>query len=278
MLRPSKSSHLLVVTDLDGTLLDQQTYSYELCLPALRRLRASRIPIVMCSTKTSAEMLPLWRELELNAPFICESGGAIYFPRGYLRASLPRLKPDGDFEVLEMGGDIIHLRLALADAARDCNVVLQSFGQMKIDEIAELTGLALEQARRASQRRYDEPFRVTYGDEEKMIALLRAKKLTVTKGDCLYHLTAGHSKGDAVARMLDRHRQQYGETIAIGLGNSANDWPMLREVERPVLVKNPDGRWDATVVERIPNILCANGIGPAGWTEAIERILDEAAP
>ena len=278
MLRPSKSSRLLVVTDLDGTLLDQQTYSYELCLPALRRLRASRIPIVMCSTKTSAEMLPLWREIELDAPFICESGGAIYFPLGYLGVSLPGLKTEEDFEVLELGGDIIHLRLALADAARECNVVLQSFGQMSIDEVAELTGLGLEQAGRASQRRYNEPFRVTYGDVEKLIAWLHAKGLTVTQGGCLYHLTAGHTKGDAVARMLQLHRQQYGATIAIGLGNSANDWPMLHEVERPVLVKNPDGCWDATVVERIPNILCTDGIGPAGWTEAIEKVLDETEP
>ncbi|HLN87657.1 MAG TPA: HAD-IIB family hydrolase [Candidatus Limnocylindrales bacterium] len=278
MLSLSKSSQLLVVTDLDGTLLDEQTYSYELCLPALRRLRAGGIPVVMCSTKTSAEMLPLWRELDLDAPFICESGGAIYFPRGYLRAPLPRLKTEEDFEVLELGGDIIHLRLVLADVARECNVVLQSFGQMSVDEIAELTGLKLEQARCAAQRRYNEPFRVTYGDVDRLIALLHAKKLTVTKGGCLYHLTAGHSKGDAVARVLQLHRQQYGETIAIGLGNSANDWPMLHEVERPVLVKTPDGRWDATVVEHVPNVLCTDGIGPAGWTQAIEKILDEAVP
>ncbi|HEY7220110.1 MAG TPA: HAD-IIB family hydrolase [Candidatus Binatia bacterium] len=278
MLSPAKSKRLLVVTDLDGTLLDEQTYSYELCLPALRRLRASEIPIVMCSTKTSAEMLSLWRDLDLGAPFICESGGAIYFPRSYLRVPLPGLKTEEDFEVLELGGDIIHLRRALADTARDCNVVVQSFGEMKIDEIAELTGLGLEQARLASQRRYDEPFRVIYGEVEEIIVRLRVKKLTVTQGGSLYHLTAGHTKGDAVARLLELHRRQYGETIAIGLGNAANDWPMLRQVEWPVLVKNPDGTWDATVVERMPNIHRTNGIGPQGWSEAIERILDETAP
>jgi mannosyl-3-phosphoglycerate phosphatase family protein len=278
MLRPSKSTQLLVVTDLDGTLLDDKTYSYALGMPALRRLQGSRIPIVMCSTKTGAEMLSLWRELELDAPFICESGGAIYFPRGYLRASFPGLKTEEGFEVFELGGDIIHLRLALSDAARACNVVVKSFGQMTIDEIAELTGLTLEQARLASQRRYDEPFRVTCGEVEKMIALLRVKKLTVTQGGWLYHLTAGHSKGDAVAKMLELHRRQYGETIAIGLGNAANDWPMLKQVERPVLVKNPDGTWDAAVVEHMPNILRTNGVGPQGWSEAIERILDETAP
>ena len=278
MLRPLNSNRLLVVTDLDGTLLDEQTYSYEPCLPALRRLRANGIPLVMCSTKTGAEMLPLWHDLDLDAPFICESGGAIYFPRDYLRFPLPGLKTEEDFEVLELGGDIIHLRLALSAAARDCNVVLQSFGQMRIDEIAELTGLGLEQARLASQRRYDEPFRLIYGDVEKMIAWLRLKKLTVTQGGCLYHLTGGHTKGEAVARLLDLHRQQYGETIAVGVGNAANDWPMLRHMEWPVLVKNPDGTWDATVVERMPNVLRTNGIGPQGWSEAIERILDKIAP
>src|SRR5262245_19532019 len=116
MLGRSPSARLLVITDLDGTLLDQQTYSYERCLPALDRLRARRIPVVMCSTKTSAEMLPLWRDLELDAPFICESGGAIYFPRGYLRTPLPELKAEGSFEALELGGDTTHLRRALADA------------------------------------------------------------------------------------------------------------------------------------------------------------------
>lgn len=272
-----KAGKLIVITDLDGTLLDQQTYSYSLSLPAVRRLQANRIPIVMCSTKTSAEMLPLWRELGLRDPFICESGGAIYFPRNYPRPSLHGFKSEDDFDVLELGGDIIHLRQALADAARSCTVVFKSFGQMSIDEIAALTGLGLERARRAAQRRYDEPFVIRDGDVEQLTAALRAKMLTVTEGDRFYHLTGGHSKRDAVRRLLDLHRHQYGETVAIGLGNSANDWPLLSEVERPIVVKNADGLWDATVIERLPNVERTDGIGPRGWSEAIDRILDEAA-
>jgi mannosyl-3-phosphoglycerate phosphatase len=272
-----KAGRLIVITDLDGTLLDQRTYGYEQSLPALRRLQTNQIPIVMCSTKASAEMLPLWRELGLRDPFICESGGAIYFPRNYLRLSLHGLESEEDFDVLELGGDIIHLRHALADAARSCNVVLKSFGQMNIDEIAALTGLGLERARRAAQRRYDEPFVIRDGDVEQLTAALRAKTLTVTKGDRFYHLTGGHSKCDAVRRLLDVHRRQYGETVAIGLGNSANDWPLLSAVERPILVKNPDGLWDETVIERLPAVERTDGIGPRGWGEAIDRILDEAA-
>ena len=278
MLKLSKSSQLMIITDVDGTLIDQRTYSYELSLPAVRRLQAKRIPIVLCSTKTSAEIILLWRELELDAPFICENGGAIYMPRDYLKVALLGLKTDGPFEVLEIGIDVDRLRVALADAARACGVTLRTFGQMDVDEIAALTGLSLDQAARALQRHYDEPFLVQSGDGKKMVVMLRAKKLTVTRGDRFYHLSGGHSKRDAVEALLNLHRDQYGQVISIGLGNSANDGPMLSAVDRPVLVRNPDGRWDGTVVEAIPDVERTIGTGPQGWREAIDGILDEATP
>jgi mannosyl-3-phosphoglycerate phosphatase len=278
MTKPLETAGLIVVTDLDGTLLDQRTYSYEISLPAVRRLQASRIPIVLCSTKTSSEMLQLWRELEINAPFICESGGAIYMPKDYLREPMDYMNTAGSFAVLPLGTAILRLRAALAEAARQCEVTLRSFGLMNIDEIVALTGLEPDQAFRAWQRQYDEPFLVESGDAEKLLSLLRRQGLTVTRGDRFYHLTGGHSKRDAVVRLLDQHRRWYGDTYAIGLGNSANDGPMLSAVDRPVLVKNPDGSWDAEVVAQLPDIERTAGVGPRGWREAIDSLLDEAAP
>ncbi|HSK31166.1 MAG TPA: HAD-IIB family hydrolase [Candidatus Limnocylindria bacterium] len=270
-----KNRQLIVITDLDGTLLDQRTYSYESSFPAVRRLQTGRIPIVLCSTKTSAEMLQLWRELEIQDPFICESGGAIFLPQDYLKGAVTGLMTAGQFGVLPLGTDVLRLRAALADAAGQCEVKFRSFGQMNIDQIVALTGLEPDQAFRAWQRQYDEPFLVESGDAEELSALLRRRGLTVTRGDRFYHLTGGHSKRDAVLQLLDLHRRWYGDTYAIGLGNSANDWPMLSAVDRPVLVKNPDGSWDATVLERLPDVERTAGVGPQGWREAIDRILDE---
>lgn len=270
------SQNFIVITDLDGTLLDQRTYSYEMSLPGLRRLQRKRIPVVLCSTKTSAEILPLWRELELDSPFICESGGAVYFPDQYPRISSRVAKNENDFQVLELGAEIVGLRQALAESARECGVGLRSFGQMNTEEIAELTGLSWAEALLASERRYDEPFVVCSGDVERLIAALSARGLTVTRGDRLYHLTGGHTKRDAVDRLLEIHRERFADTVAIGLGNSANDWPMLSRVERPILVRNPDGTWDSTVLARIPNIRRTQGIGPQGWTEAIDEFWAEA--
>jgi len=43
-------------SDLDGTLLDARTYSFDAALPALGILRARRVPLVVCSSKTRTEI------------------------------------------------------------------------------------------------------------------------------------------------------------------------------------------------------------------------------
>ena len=269
-----KEKKIVVITDLDGTLLDQQTYSYESSLPAVQRLWTWRIPIVLCSTKTRAEMLPLWRQLELRDPFICESGGAIHVPPGYFSFTAIEMKRNGPFEVLELGSDVHGLRERLAQAARSCGVAVRSFASLSLDEINELTGLPRDQAFRAWQREYDEPFVIESGNAAQLIAALQAHGLTVTKGDRFYHLTGSHGKGEAVRKLLDLYRRQWGEVMSVGLGNSANDLPLLRETDIAVLVRNPDGRWDAEVMTHLPNVTRTDGIGPKGWREAIDNLLD----
>ncbi len=43
---------LIIFTDLDGTLLDLHTYSFEKSLPGLGLLRQKNVPLVFCSSKT----------------------------------------------------------------------------------------------------------------------------------------------------------------------------------------------------------------------------------
>ena len=269
-----KEKKIVVITDLDGTLLDQHTYSYQSSLPAVQRLWTWRIPIVLCSTKTRAEMLPLWRRLELRDPFICESGGAIHVPPGYFPFTAIEMKRNGPFEVLELGSDVHGLRERLAQAARSCGVAVRSFASLSLDEINELTGLPRDQAFRAWQRQYDEPFVIESGNAAHLIAALQGCGLTVTKGDRFYHLTGGHGKGEAVRKLLDLYRRQWGEVVSVGIGNSANDLPLLRETDIAVLVRNPDGRWDAEVTTHLPSVTRTDGIGPNGWREAIDNLLD----
>jgi mannosyl-3-phosphoglycerate phosphatase len=48
---------VIIFTDLDGTLLDYSTYSFEKALPALQLVRERDIPLIICSSKTAKEVI-----------------------------------------------------------------------------------------------------------------------------------------------------------------------------------------------------------------------------
>lgn len=54
---------LLVFSDLDGTLLDSHSYDWQPAAPWLSRLREANVPVILCSSKTSAEMLYLQKNV-----------------------------------------------------------------------------------------------------------------------------------------------------------------------------------------------------------------------
>src|SRR4030042_950735 len=94
---------ILVFTDLDGTLLDHRTYSFEPARPALRIMRESDIPLIICTSKTRAEVQEIRAALGNIDPFIVENGGAIFVPEGYFSVELPASRSDSGFLVVEMG-------------------------------------------------------------------------------------------------------------------------------------------------------------------------------
>ncbi|MGH7846282.1 MAG: HAD-IIB family hydrolase [Candidatus Binatia bacterium] len=266
------ASRLVVITDLDGTLVDQQSYSYEQSRPAVRRLLQLGIPLVLCSSKTYAEMRPLWDELGLCDPFVVENGGAILVPPNYFPFAAG-MEFEERWKIIELGVGVARLRQALTDAARERRVQVRSFASMSLSEIAGLTGLTLNASQRAAERFYDEPFLIDSGDLSCLITGLASRGFSVVKGDRFYHVTGAGDKGKATKVLLDLYRRTEPDIYSVGLGNSANDLPMLSGVNLPVLVRNPDGLWDAEVERQIPGIAKSTKIGPSGWSEMLERIL-----
>ena len=68
----------LVFTDLDGSLMEHETYSIEAARPALAELADRGITPIFASSKTATEIISIQASSGLNAPFICENGAAIY--------------------------------------------------------------------------------------------------------------------------------------------------------------------------------------------------------
>ena len=72
-----EKSSIWVVSDVDGTLMD---HSYDLT-PAketIQTLQKLSIPVILCTSKTAAEVRVIRKELNLTDPYIVENGAAIY--------------------------------------------------------------------------------------------------------------------------------------------------------------------------------------------------------
>ncbi len=267
--------NMIIFTDLDGTLLDACSYSFEKALPALRLLQEREIPLVICSSKTKKE-IEWYRVLLHNRhPFITENGGGIFIPTGCFTPS--RTAPDmplhknGIYEVMGLGTGYATLRKAVCDL-RNEGFAVTGFGDMTVEELAAVTGLPLEQAHMAKERGFDEPFLYSGGDDriEKLAAAIREKGLSMTRG-AFFHLLGKNHKGKAVAILVDLYRGKFGEVTSIALGDSPNDIPMLQCVDYPILVKKPDGHYDPAV--RVDGLIRAEGIGPEGWNSALLDLL-----
>ncbi|MBW1679603.1 MAG: HAD-IIB family hydrolase, partial [Deltaproteobacteria bacterium] len=94
---------IIIFTDLDGTLLDHYSYSFDAAQEALERIKVAQIPLIICSSKTRAE-IEVWRtKLDNKDPFISENGGAIFFPKDRIVADINTGLERNGYQVIELG-------------------------------------------------------------------------------------------------------------------------------------------------------------------------------
>lgn len=266
---------IIIFTDLDGTLLDSGTYSFESALPALDFIKGRNIPLIICSSKTRAEIEFYRRKLNNQHPFITENGGGIFIPENYFEFDISRIgfKPEKtrNYLLIRLGAKYTDLRKSIIEL-RKKGLKIKGFGDMTFKEIAEITGLSIQEAKMAKKRDFDEPF-IFYGDEkekENLLNNIKKMNLNITMGR-FYHLMGNSDKGKAVSILIKLYKKNFLDISTIALGDSPNDLPMLEKVDYPVVVRKTDGKYDPNI--KIQNIIKADGIGPKGWNRAVLKIL-----
>jgi len=265
---------LIVYTDLDGTLLDHDSYSVEPARPALERLATLGVPVIPVTSKTLAELQVLTAHLGLNGPCIAENGGLLALPPAYFDTSLP-LEPESGFAVEYLSPRYPGIVAVLADLRRTFRFDFQGFADLPAADVARLTGLSTEAAQRARQRLCSEPlvWRDSDAAFKQFQQQLHAHHLTLVQGGRFCHVLGQTDKARAIRR-LNEHFARAGFTgfTTIALGDSPNDGPMLRSADVAVVVRRKDGSWLplATSREKIET----RASGPSGWNEFFQQYLD----
>jgi len=243
----------VIFTDLDGTLLNHEDYSYDEASQMLDFIKEKKIPLIFTTSKTKKECEILQEKIGLDAPFIVENGACIFG--------------------LE-GGDI-QLGLHYHDIRKFMDEVKEAFGikafsDMGVEAVMEHTGFSYDLAKMAKARDFSEPFLIY--DERKLTTLEKlaeAEGMKILKGGRFYHCVGiDQDKGKAVSKVLE----YYHDSHSIGLGDNYNDIDMLRVVDTPILIPHHEGKY---IDVQIDNLIKADYKGSRGWNSALKKVLKD---
>lgn len=261
-LKPANTANLIVFSDLDGTLLDHETYSYAEAGDALALLRERRIPLILASSKTAAEILPLRERLGFqHCEAIVENGAGLLAPGN------PGRNAATDYE------QILDL---LSDLPKDLRAGFTGFSEWSAQEVANRTGLSVQNSELAKQRCFSEPG-LWSGDDQRFEAFsqhLGEKGLLVQQGGRFISLSFGGNKASQMLEIQKRYHTTDQRAYSIALGDAGNDIAMLEAADLGVIIPNPDHKGIPRLArEADGSIIRAVASGPTGWNETIKTLL-----
>ncbi len=274
----------VVYTDLDGTLLDHHTYSAGPALAMLDVLKRKNVPVVICTSKTFAEVQHLQSQLSIEAPFIVENGAAIYFPLSIFDESdlqsmthvLTASVHEG-YLVKTFSKSRDYWIALLEKAKHETQLNFTRFDELSIQKIAQLTGLDFEHAERASQREFGEPIIWQDSDEAKLkfSKYIESKQGGILQGGRFMHLSGAFDKGLALSWLQNFFHEFRGalkysfeaeDIKSIALGDSGNDIAMLEQADVAIVIRSP--AHEAPELEH-DNVRLSKKYGPEGWSEQL---------
>jgi mannosyl-3-phosphoglycerate phosphatase family protein len=269
---------LVIVTDLDGTLLDVNTYAVGPATGALRRVMDLGVPLVLSSSKTRAEIEAIRGRAGIGGPFVVENGGAIIAPAGYFAHAVPGSVYEDDRVTVELGRPYAEIVDILRDVATVERVTVVGFADMTVGEVAADCGLPLLDAQLAKLRQYDEPFRLLGADpgaRSRFLKALRRQGVRVVSGGRYDHATGDNDKGQAVTVLRNLFNEQGERVVMVGLGDGLNDMSMLRAVDQPIIIRSDSNGATVRLARKVSTAIITQASGPAGWAEAVTRLLDQ---
>ncbi|MBX2886625.1 MAG: HAD-IIB family hydrolase [Granulosicoccus sp.] len=248
-------TQLVIFSDLDGTLLDHETYDFSPALPALTVLKAKSIPLVLASSKTSSELSAIRAAMGMEQwPAIVENGAGELPPH----AESPTNKDTYE-----------RLRRALDRLPSALQGLFRGFGDMSDRDVADITGLPLNTAALAKQRAFTEPglFNGSAEQKSRFVAELEQSGILAQQGGRFLTLSYGGTKADKIKSIAKRLQAE----TTIALGDAPNDVEMLLSANVSVIIRNDN----APEVRDIPGAIYSEQPGPTGWNTTVLALLKE---
>jgi mannosyl-3-phosphoglycerate phosphatase len=266
------AQRLVVVTDIDGSLLEPGTRSLPDERAALDFLAARGIPLVVNSSRTRAEIERLHQTFHMLTPFISEHGSALFVPHGCFPFVPPRAQPAVGGSVIEFGRRYHDVVDALRLTSRELGVEIVGFAELTIQDVAREIGVTTVEAQLAKLREYTELFRIVDDKDttrSRLLKALRRRGLRCWRTGSHHLVTATPDRAESLRTLKAMWRQAWGDPILIGFGDSEDDVAWLRHTDVAVIVQNDQTGVPARVLSKLPTVHVTRFPGRHGWSEAV---------
>ena len=255
---------VLIFTDLDGSLLDRDTFKFDLIKEYLKQLLSKGIFIIPNTSKTEKQILEFNNELGINLPYISENGAAIN-GLDLLNSNLPKeliLSREKDFLIK------IFKNSVSANLQNKCKWL----HEMDKKKQSLIFGLNDEKLKMALDRKYTIPFIFEGNKSERhqLSKTAKSKGLFLQEGGRVINLTDKVNKAKALKIFVRFFKKNNKNVKTIAVGDNYNDLDMLKTSDFPCLVFN-----DKFTLDEIPirNLITTNKPSPEGWADVIKMAL-----
>ena len=259
-----ENSSLWIVSDVDGTLMD---HSYDLT-PAketIKTLQRLSIPVILCTSKTAAEVKVIRDELNMKDPYIVENGAAIYGES--LKKVNGKIILGKKYESLE---EILNL------ISKEIDFNLIPLNNLDDEEATNLTGLKGKALTLMRDRHWSMPFLNPPSFLEKKIKIICKRfNVDIFKGNRMSHLLSINSnKGKAINALKNYTNNQ--NIKIIGLGDSPNDLPLFLNSDIRIVIPGVDGP-NLDLLEQLKDLefTIASQPNGFGWKNEINKLLNK---
>ncbi len=244
---------VLIFTDLDGSLLDRDTFKFDKISKYIKDLISKGVFIIPNSSKTKVEIEKFNNDLDEDLPFVVENGAAIY-NLNLINSSFPeKISLSREInEIIEIFDNKISSKYK-----SKCKFIKD----LKSDKQSEIFGLSKDKVKYAINREYTIPL-IFEGSKIQKTDLFKSVNnvgLSLQEGGRVINLCDKISKSQAMKHVVKIFKKISKEKlITIGVGDNFNDLDMLKNSDIPCLVFN-----DKFTMEKINIDNCLVSKNPA---------------
>ena len=262
--------NLILITDLDGTLLGQHDFDFGLIKSEILNLLDSDYLLVLASSKTKAEIESFCDELGRSVPFIYENGAGVENFSLFNGCETP---PNTHQNPKAIRTDALLMfweKYIPFELQSRCHFVKD------MDRGARQACLGLEATalERAMKRSFSLSFTFSgpESDVQKIKDLTAKAGLSVQQGGRVYNLSGCHDKADYLPEIRKWATKAEATPDLIVLGDSMNDVKMLRQADVSCVIPHENGYCLSLGNGNYPTIIAPRA-APLGWLDAVMEAL-----